>query len=176
MLAAFAVSVAYLRERASRPSDVGWKSIPVLVQYKKGTEVLVVFVGSEGCKVSLQPGFNKVIRQMNILAGNEARQEGKLFSTLGVSAGNSASAGVEYLRTFAPFDQISAGHGWLNNDSMRYIWQDHPGEAAIPQVIVISRSVTPLNPGFSFSDERVIARLVGVSQIRDWVARGTPLS
>ncbi len=141
-------------------------------QYRNGTEIVAVYVGSEACKASLKPGFSETVHTATLTAARHARREGKMFSTLGLAVGNSADAGFKYLEKFGPFDQISAGHGWLNNDAIHFIFQDLQGEPAIPQMIVLERQVVLLDPGFSLRNERVLVRIVGAPQIERWVAEG----
>lgn len=60
-----------------------------------------------------------------------------------------------------------AGRSWLNSGALKYIWMDHPGEASVPQVIVLERTV---EYGYvtRLTGETVIVRKAGVPDIVAW--------
>lgn len=167
------LGAAFRGERSWRSAKTPHSSRPIL--YREGIQIVAIFVGSETCTASLKRGFAETIHRMRSDVQVQAQKQGKQFSYMGLSAGNSAQAGILYLAPFGPFDEISSGHGWLNNEAMHFIWQQHPGEAAVPQVIVIQRRLAMLQPGYAFSDEKVLLRAVGVPQIENWVRGGSPI-
>jgi hypothetical protein len=142
------------------------------ISYSSGKQLLFVFLGSEDCKASLAPGFNTTIIRAVEAVRQQALVDNQPFSSMGVSAGRSAEAGLAYLKKFGHFDEVSSGHGWLNDSAMHFIWQDLPGAAMVPEVIVVERSLDSLDPGYNFSDERVLVRALGTPQIENWVTGG----
>jgi hypothetical protein len=157
---------------ADRKTIDGPQDRPV---YANGKQILLVYVGSEDCKASLRPGFARTISAIREVVQAQARVNREPFSTLGVSAGSSPAGGVRYLARFGQFDEISSGHGWLNDEAMHFVWQTLPGEALVPQIVVIERQLAVLQPGYGFSNERVLVRVLGVPQIENWLADGAPV-
>jgi hypothetical protein len=143
--------------------------------YASGKQILLVYIGSEGCKASLKPTFVPLISAIREAVSRQAHDDHEPFSTLGVSAGNSVELGLAYLKRFGSFDEISIGNGWLNDEAMHFVWQGLPGQALVPQVIVVERELKALEPGYEFSNERVLVRALGVQQIETWLADGAPI-
>ena len=68
-----------------------------------------------------------------------------------------------------------AGMGWRNTGLAKYVYGDLPGPAATPQVIVTNRKATMEGGQWELKNERVLVRMVGVREIRQWVADGAQL-
>lgn len=147
-------------------------SPPNRPSYVSGKQVLFVYIGSEGCKASLTPLFPHVLSAVRESVSVQASRSHEAFSTLGISAGNSVELGVAYLKKFGAFDEVSIGHGWLNDATMHFVWRTLPGQAMVPQVVVVERDLTALQPGYDFSNERVLVRALGVQQIQTWLEDG----
>lgn len=143
------------------------------VSYSSGTKILFVYIGSEDCKFSLAPGFAEMVTDAEKAVAEQAKKQGKPFSTLGVSVGPSAKDGVKYLSRFGEFDQLSSGHGWLNDGALHYVWQDIVGEATVPQIIVLEHDLEALNPGYRVKNDRVLVRVLGDKQIAAWHRDGS---
>ncbi|MCY3599679.1 MAG: hypothetical protein OXN85_06885, partial [Gemmatimonadetes bacterium] len=82
--------------------------------------------------------------------------------------------GLEHLERFGPFDEVTAGRGWLNMGVLEYIYGDLPGVAATPQVIVVERTVKR-DGEWRIEDQRVLARRAGLDEIEEWAKEGAPL-
>ncbi len=145
------------------------------VSYVAGKRILFVYIGSEECKASLDPGFAKKVAELREAVRRQAANEGVSFSTLGISAGRSPELGTEYLAKFGPFDEVTSGNGLLNDGAIHYMLQTLPGDAMVPQVLVVERQLDSLEPGYAFINERVLARALGANQIQDWVDQGVHL-
>lgn len=74
---------------------------------------------------------------------------------------------------------IMTGRSWLNEGILKYIWNDIPGAAATPQILVVERQVDGLKPegirNYRLLDEKLIARKVGAKEIQQWFELGAPL-
>jgi len=145
------------------------------LSYAPGRQVLFVFIGSEDCTFSLTPGFAESVRRAERLVEKQVRAQSSAFSSLGISAGPSVEKGIEYLNRFGSFNEVAIGHGQLNSGMMKYIWEELPGEASFPQIVVVERNLVDLNPGFSFDQERVLVRVVGVPAVEKWIAVNAPI-
>lgn len=145
------------------------------MSYTNGRKVVFVYIGAESCGFSLKPGFDKTIRQIQSLVSQQSRKRGEPFSSLGVSAGLSPELGAKYLERFGPFDEIASGNSLLNSYAIRFFFDDLPGEASLPQVLVVERDLQALDPGYLYRNERVLIRAIGVPQIEQWAADGAPV-
>jgi hypothetical protein len=85
-----------------------------------------------------------------------------------------AAAGADYLHEVAPFDEISAGGGWNNELSIRYLFPDNlPAMANVPQLVLVERKLTMTEgrPALSEIEVTVVQRVMGLRPITDWVSR-----
>lgn len=146
------------------------------ISYRSGRQILFVYIGSEDCSFSLQPGFDKTVRGIQALVWQQAKARGLSFSSLGVSAGQSSDRGFNYLSRFGPFDEVISGRGFLNTAAMRYFFEELPGEASFPQILVIQRDLFALQPGYTFRNEKILVRAIGLPQIEAWADDLAPIS
>jgi hypothetical protein len=89
-----------------------------------------------------------------------------------VSVGWSTEKGLDYLKKFGSFDELSVGHNWLNTLSVAFIWRDLPASAVIPQVLVIERPIKVSESNLSVGPDRLVARAIGVASIEGWINQG----
>lgn len=138
------------------------------------TEILMVYIGSSTCGPSNTPGLDETIERLKLATQSRARGRGLTFATMGIARDRNVGAGLEHLAKFGAFDELSAGRGWYNMGLVKYLYEEVPGTAATPQVLVVQRRVLGgLTRGYG--PERVLARKVGVKEILDWEAAGAPL-
>jgi hypothetical protein len=149
-----------------RPSDEQYHE-----NFRTGIEVVSVFIASETCFASNKPGFAPLIVRMNDSLRARARREHKQFATIGVSVGWSTEKGLEYLKKFGPFDELSVGHNWLNLTSLSFM-RDPSILAVIPYLVVLERPVKATKEEFSVGPDRVLLRAAGVREIERWVNSG----
>lgn len=93
------------------------------------------------------------------------RLTGKGFATVGVSLDSDARDGVDFLERLGNFGEISSGRGWLNSASLDYVVRDLRGVLATPQLLVIERDMVVERTDMRVSDDRVLARYVGLEDI-----------
>ncbi len=141
-----------------------------------GTELLFVVIGSSGCRWSNTPEFIELVRNARDAVRNEAKSRGIGFATLGLSQDHDAAAGIEYLETFGAFDEIAVGRGWRNTGLNKYMYNEFPGPAATPQILVITRDISGLGGQWEFVNETVLVRLIGSAEIRSWLQGGAGVS
>jgi len=140
-----------------------------------GAEMLFVLVTSSTCAPSHDEELPQDIESLKRLVRQEAEQRGAGFSSLALSLDAFPYVGLRHLRRFGYFDEISTGRGNLGVGAQRYLQRDLAGLAATPQVLIISRELTPVMDGRVLS-ERVVERRIGLMEIRDWLHAGAPLS
>lgn len=143
-------------------------------------ELMLVYIGSSTCGWSTLEWVPGAVDSIKVELGHKAAERGLGFSTIGVSRDWVVEAGIEHLRWIGEFDQVAAGYGWMNAAVARYVWDDFPGDAATPQLLLLHRRLrVPIQTegarGFGIEDETLIQRVVGVSEIRDWLDGGVPI-
>jgi len=104
-----------------------------------------------------------------------ARAEKRGFVAVGIARDMDSPSGLAHLRKFGAFDEVMSGRSWANIGLLKYIYGDMPGRAATPQVLVVSRTFHAEGGHYSFRDERVIVRAIGLEDIKAWVLAGAPL-
>ncbi|MGI8495966.1 MAG: hypothetical protein ACR2OG_00040 [Gemmatimonadaceae bacterium] len=139
-----------------------------------GREILVVFIASSSCQGVKRADLRNAVRQMTKLVKEQGRT--KHISTLGVSVDWLPQKGISFLNQIGDFDQVAAGHNWINEGAVKFLWNDSVAEQPIPQVLVIERTISVSEHRVAVTDEHVIRREVGPIQIRDWVAAGMPVN
>lgn len=137
-------------------------------------QIVAMYVGSQTCGPCRLPEFKAAIRRMNIQLSCLAAQQGSSFSAVGVALDWDTDSAVTFLASAGPFDEIDAGANWANAVSLKHLMSPD-GTAAIPQVVVLGRTLDPDAIGVLLESERELAKFVGSDQIMDWVKRGTPM-
>lgn len=161
---------------------VRW-SVPVLgresyvpaARSDSGSELVFVFIGSSRCHWSNRPELRSLVGTAILAVRDRSRAQGDGFAAIGIARDVVASEGVAHLAAFGEFDEVMAGRGWLNAGVLHYIYNELPGPAATPQIVVLRRTVVVDNGQRSVTDERVVARKAGVAEIRGWVEDGLPV-
>jgi hypothetical protein len=145
-------------------------------QTPHGRQIVAVYIGATSCGPCQLPDVKAAIKGFKTLAAANAAKEGAAFSVLGVANDWAVSDGVAFLSDVGPFDQIAVGSNWTNIGAERFIWRDSTGSSAMPQIVILERTVTPEGTTITFSNERVLRRIVGAKDIPAWVAAGAPIT
>ncbi len=162
--------------------DVEW-SIPATVatSYRpdgtlaSGGEIALIYVGSSQCVWSNTPELVTLVGNLKLELQARARAEQRGFVAVGIARDMVAANGLEHLRKFGAFDEVTSGRSWANIGLLKYIYGDMPGRAATPQVLVVSRTVHAEGGHYGFRDERVLVRAIGLEDIKAWILAGAPL-
>ena len=140
-----------------------------------GKEVVAVYIGAQSCGPCHAPAVKDAVRQMKKLVAAQAHQSGAAFSVMGVANDWDLTVAATFLSDIGPFDQLVLGGNWTNIAIEHFVWRQPDGNAAMPQILVLERTVTA-GQRVSFSEPRVLRRLVGADEIPAWVANGAPIS
>lgn len=135
-----------------------------------GTEVVLVYVGSSTCAWSNVPRLPKLVEELKLTLQARAKSEGKTFFTVGVARDLESDRGLRHLEDFGTFDEVMSGGSWINTGILKYIFDDLPGPAATPQLVLLERLVEVREGNYSIVDERILARAVGLEEIDEWGA------
>lgn len=130
-------------------------------------EYVFVFIGSSVCGASNRPYLPDAVEVAKGKLAARAEADGARLHTIAVARDRSVSAGLEHLRKFGDFDEVTAGGGWANHAVNRYVYQTFPGPGVTPQVVVVKREVA--RGGGSSSPPQLVIRKVGAAEIRRWV-------
>jgi hypothetical protein len=140
-----------------------------------GREVVAIYFGANSCGPCHTPAVKEAVVRMKELVGTRARTAGAAFSVIGVANDWDQSVAATFLAAVGPFDQVVIGGNWTNLAIERFVWRDPNGIPAMPQILIIDRTVTP-GTSITFSEPRVLRRIVGGDSIPAWVARGASIS
>lgn len=140
-----------------------------------GEEVLLVYLGSSSCYWSNAPGLPSLVRKLKINLQRRVQSAGAAFAAVGIARDRSAATGMKHLQKFGAFDETTAGHGWFNEGIRRYVYEDLPGPAGTPQIIIVRRTLAVEGDQRSVANERVLARMVGLGEIQEGVEAGAPI-
>lgn len=163
--------------------NVSWK-VPALqkqaytpeARRDSGEELLFIVIGSSGCRWSNKPELARLVRRARDVVRSEAMSRDAGFATLGVAQDNVPQLGIEHLEKFGRFDELSVGRGWRNSGLLKYVYEEFPGPAATPQVLVVARDLIGEGGQWEVANERVLVRLTGVAEIAAWLQGGAHVS
>jgi hypothetical protein len=132
---------------------------------RSGQETVLVFIASSTCGASQDKALPGEVRQLRETLRSEAENKGQQFSFVGVALDWSVAKGLEFLSPFGPFDEVTSGRNWMNSGAVSYIVRDIPGTPAIPQVVVLHRTVRFGPSGLTVGNDSLVARLIGREQM-----------
>lgn len=125
----------------------------------------MVFFGASACGACTMTGVRESVQGAIDSVREYARRRGAQFGAIGVSTDWSIEDGYAYLQKIERFDEIVVGRNWVNTAVVRYVWTDFPGKPALPQLLIYERGITIQDSSILVSKERVLARVVGASEI-----------
>jgi len=148
--------------------------------HKSGEELSLVFIGKLGCSWSNHESLPRLIGDAKLQLAERALADGRTFRTTGVALDWEVASGLDFLAKFGTFDEVAAGNNWANAMAMTYLWGELGGRPATPQIVVVRRNWTVPETDdsaarFTIRDEEVLARFVGLYEIRSWAEDGYPL-
>lgn len=129
--------------------------------------VAVLFVSST-CGATEDPAFPGTIGTLRRRLQNAARDGGVRPVLIGVGVDWEPGRGLETLHRLGTFDEVSSGRQWLGMGS-KFGVLDPRFELAVPQLVLIDRTVVLTPHRVEVRDERVISRIIGVQQINTFV-------
>ena len=149
-------------------------SIPAVDLSVSGIEIAVIFVVSSSCGASRTPGFAAAFRSLRDSVEVRAQRKGARMRMIGVSVDPTVRDGLEVLRRFGDFDEMTLGGGWLNLASQQYLWGRFAGKAGVPQVLIFERRIEVQETEFRVAAERFLIRRVGTDEFLAWADAGFP--
>jgi hypothetical protein len=132
---------------------------------RAGTEFLVVFIASSDCGASTYPGLQEAMGSIRADLLRTAEASGKLFVSIGVALDRDPWRGLEFLRSFGPFDELLSGGSWLNSGALAFLVRDLPGRRAIPQLVLVERHVEMDDGVIASVSDKLVGRKIGADAI-----------
>lgn len=120
------------------------------------------------------PGFPDVVELAKLRVRAHAQARGMRFRAVGVALDWRAADGLAFLARFGEFDEVASGGNWISDGATKYIWRDIPGNANVPQLLVLRRSVHR-GEAIRVGEDRVMKRILGREDIEKWLAAGAML-
>ena len=142
---------------------------------KHDVEILFVYIGSHSCKFSNDEDLPSLIEQAKLITQDLAREHKYEMSTLGAAIDWSVENGLRHLSKFGLFDEIISGRKWQNTAARLFIYENIPGAAATPQLVLVKRKFAPSSFGRQIVEEKLLVRKVGKDEIEDWLSIGAPI-
>ena len=139
-----------------------------------GKEIVAVYLGANSCGPCHTPAVKDAVIHMKELIRLQAQKSGAAFSVIGVANDWDQSLAAAFLAPVGPFDQVALGGNWTNIAVEHLVWRDPKGNPAMPQILIIERTVST-GARITFSEPRVLRRVIGGDSIPAWVAKGAPI-
>ncbi|MBB4635002.1 hypothetical protein [Longimicrobium terrae] len=139
-----------------------------------GEEIILVFIGASFCNAQKRAGFPTVVETAKVRLQAHANASGLRFRAIGVALDWRTADGLAFLARFGEFDEVMSGGNWTSDAATKYIWRDIPGDADVPQMLVLRRTVQT-DQAIRIGEDQVVKRLRGVNDIEAWVASGAAL-
>ncbi len=159
--------------------DVVWRGTSAdaepVAAMETGPELALIYIGSSTCYWSNVDLLPSLLREIKTQLRERAQSTGYYFASIGIARDRNVESGLRHLRKMGPFDEVMTGRGWLNIGVLKYVFEDLPGPAATPQVLVVKRQLYRELEATEIRSEEILVRKVGVAEIEAWVQQGMPL-
>lgn len=139
----------------------------------EGPELVAIYIGSSDCAACHWPQVENAVRAMKPLLAAQAKHRGMALSVIGVAQDWDLKRGAAFLEPLGAFDQVVIGGNWTNIAVEQFILRDSLAELAMPQIVVLERTVQ-LGKRVTVSEPQVVRRIIGGADIPAWVAAGAP--
>lgn len=133
-----------------------------------GGELVLVFIASSTCAGIDDPRLESAFDRIRDQLQQRAAADDRTFLTVGVFLDRRIEQGLELVRRFGPFDEVMIGRSWLNTGALKYIWEEFPGAASIPQLVLVKREAK-MDRLVEINNEHVILRKIGPESIVTWI-------
>lgn len=141
----------------------------------QGRQIVAVYLGALTCRPCGAPEMKAAVRRMKPLLAAQAKHSGSSFAATVVANDWDLKSSLEFVQPLGAFDEYLLGGNWVSVGAQRFFWSDSLTTKAMPQVLLIDRTVTFDERGGRFGPEQVIHRIVGDSIIK-WVRAGAPIN
>jgi hypothetical protein len=136
-------------------------------------ELNLIFIGHSKCIYSNDKELFKVIDELKAKMYVFSKTNNLGFNSIGITTDADLNNGMQFLKNFGPFDELSYGNGWRNAGCRIYI-NEMRNEISTPQLLVTLKSYSNIQKSF-LEDEKLVLTLNGKEQIIRWNSNGGKL-
>lgn len=157
-------------------SRIGGASYVPSFSVDENRELVLVYIGSRFCDVSNDPALPGLVEELKDELLRRSVDLNIGFSVVGVGVDWLPIDGWKHLGKYGAFDELIVGRRWHNIGALQFVEEGIVGPRVTPQVLVYERRGSVGGDMDTNAGENVmLARKLGISQIRNWVDRGAPI-
>ena len=139
-------------------------------------ELVLVYIGSRFCDASNDPALPGLVEELKDELLRRSVDLNIGFSVVGVSVDWLPIDGWKHLGKYGAFDELIVGRRWHSIGALKFVEEGIVGPRVTPQVLVYERRKRVGGDMDTNAGENIVlARKLGISQIRNWVDRGAPI-
>jgi hypothetical protein len=139
---------------------------------RRTVELVAVYLGATSCGPCRMESTKRAVRSVLERANERATERNLQFQSVGAAFDEDIDRGLELLQSTADFDQVIVGGSWSNAAAVEFVWSSEDVLAAIPQVVILSRSLDKRVEGREPASKHIFVQLQGERQMREWLEAG----
>ncbi len=135
----------------------------------EGEQLVLLFVGSSTCRASADPELPHGIETLKLRLAEYAEERSLGFRASAISVDWVPELGLDFLKPFGAFDEVSVGGNWTGHSLIRQTW-DHGLNPVTPAVYILRRTLVVEGDSLNLDrlgldDERVLVHRQGAQSI-----------
>lgn len=147
---------------------------------QKQFEIALIYIGCSTCGFANVKELPLAFEKVKQVLKKQAVSYGYGFKIIGISRDHIITEGLAHLAKYGAFDEVMTGNSWSNTGLIKYMYNQIPGEASTPQILVTRRSFLNINNQEravyrGLKNENLLVRKIGVQEIIKWADAGAPL-
>lgn len=137
-------------------------------------QVSLVYIGSSNCDYSKKDSVKSTVIEAKQTLSSRFDTLDIQFYSVGVAVDNLPEEGYRHLQKFGPFNEILTGGGVAGLGARTYIWNELPGEATTPQILIAERKMEAQagSNDYELRSRTLLKRVVGYNEIIRWDRNG----
>ena len=157
-------------------SRIGGASYVPSFRIDENRELVLVYIGSRFCDASNDPALPGLVEELKDELLRRSLDLNIGFSVVGVGVDWLPTDGWKHLGKYGAFDELIVGRKWDSMGARQFVEEGIVGTLATPQVLVYERRKRVGGDMDTNAGENVmLARKLGIDQVRNWVDRGAPI-
>ena len=157
-------------------SRIGGASYVPSFRIDENRELVLVYIGSRFCDASNDPALPGLVEELKDELLRRSLDLNIGFSVVGVGVDWLPTDGWKHLGKYGAFDELIVGRKWDSIGARQFVEEGIVGTLATPQVLVYERRKRVGGDMDTNAGENVmLARKLGIDQVRNWVDRGAPI-
>lgn len=159
-----------------KQSRIGGASYVPSFRIDENRELVLVYIGSRFCDASNDPALPGLVEELKDELLRRSLDLNIGFSVVGVGVDWLPTDGWKHLGKYGAFDELIVGRRWHSIGALQFVEEGIVGPRVTPQVLVYERRKrVGGGMGTNAGENVMLARKLGISQIRNWVERGAPI-